>query len=437
MSDYQVIIVGGRPAGASLAIWLGRHNIKTLMVDRATFPSLPSVPSGPMIYSHHMDKLEELGILESALFHADGRIDAFVVAFVNYHTTAIPMSAAEGMRPYAYGADRAKFDAAIWEHASKAASVTARSGFSVTGILKENGKVKGIKGQSERGKEECITADLVVGADGRFSFMAQQSEAAILEEYNDHITNSYQADWENVADGVMPNAFTFYSMAKGFAVLMIPIDTRKYIVAMYMRPEHHKSDRPLEAFYQESLQAIAPVAERLKAATRVTPVVGIKGIRNGYRQPIGDGWALVGDAFHYKDPLDGQGIYDALVEAKYLGEAIHQWQNGGKSWQEMGQHYAEQARDATHAMLLQTVSRVKDEMFRDPPPFIIKTLVRWVLNSPECQRDMIRRLTRKTDPKDWQMPGAMRRAVMRGIANDLFHRGQKTVSQLPRNPAKL
>src|SRR5258707_7603981 len=118
MSAYQVIIVGGRPAGASLAIWLGRHNIKTLMVDRATFPSLPSVPSGPMIYSHHMDMLEELGLSESELFNPDGRMDALVVAFVNYHTTAIPMSVAEGMRPYAYGADRARVDAAISGHGS-------------------------------------------------------------------------------------------------------------------------------------------------------------------------------------------------------------------------------------------------------------------------------------------------------------------------------
>ena len=42
MSDYQVVIIGGRPAGSSLAIRLGRHNIKTLVVDKMTFPSLPA-----------------------------------------------------------------------------------------------------------------------------------------------------------------------------------------------------------------------------------------------------------------------------------------------------------------------------------------------------------------------------------------------------------
>src|SRR5687767_10574786 len=174
MSDYQVIIIGGRPAGTSLAIRLGRQNIKTLLVDKATFPSLPSVPSGPIIYNQHMDMLEELGIAEDELFYADGRIDAFVVEYVNYFHAVIPVSVAEMKRPYAYATDRAKFDAAIWDHASRYDSVTARSGFGVTGIVKENGKVTGIKGQTERGKEETIRADLVVGADGRYSFAAQQ-----------------------------------------------------------------------------------------------------------------------------------------------------------------------------------------------------------------------------------------------------------------------
>jgi 2-polyprenyl-6-methoxyphenol hydroxylase-like FAD-dependent oxidoreductase len=388
------------------------------------------VPSSPIIYSHHIDMLEELGISENELFHADGRIDAFVVEFVNYFNGAVPASAAGAERPYAYGADRTKFDTAIWEHASKYDSVTARSGFSVTGILKENGKVTGITGQTERGKEERITAELVVGADGRFSFAAQQFEAATLEEYNDHATNSYHAEWENVGDGIKPHVFTMYNTAKGFAALMIPIDTRKYIVATYMRPENLKADVRPEEFYHESLQAIAPVAARLKDAKCVTPVVGMKGIRNGYRQPVGDGWALVGDAYHYKDPLDGQGIYDALLEAKLLGEAIHQWQNGGKSWQEVSQQYADQAREATRPMLLQTVNRVKNEMFSDPPPFIIKTLIRWMMNSPEYQRDFMRLLTRQADPAKWQTPGVMRRAVLRGIANDLFRRKKKPVAQL-------
>src|SRR5690242_8972873 len=105
MSDYQVIIIGGRPAGASLAIRLGRQNVKTLLVDKTTFPSLPSVPSAPIHYNQHMEMLEELGLSESEVFHPDGRIDALVVEYVNYFHTVMPVSIAGVKRDYLYGAD--------------------------------------------------------------------------------------------------------------------------------------------------------------------------------------------------------------------------------------------------------------------------------------------------------------------------------------------
>ena len=236
--------------------------------------------------------------------------------------------------------------------------MTTRSGFSVTGVIKENGKVVGIKGQTERGKEEIITADLVVGADGRFSYAAQQFEAETLEEHNDHIATSYHAEWENVADGVVPNCIALNTTGKGFGVVVIPIDTRKYIIGTYMRPEHHRTDLRVEEAYIEGVKSIPAVWDRLKNAKRVTQVVGVKGIKNGIRQPYGNGWALVGDAFHYKDPLDGQGIYDAMVEAKALSEEIVLWLNGEKSWEQAGKSYGERAIAETKPMMLQTVGRV-------------------------------------------------------------------------------
>ena len=48
----------------------------------------------------------------------------------------------------------------------------------------------------------------------------------------------------------------------------------------------------------------------------------MKRIGNRYLTHGGEGWLLVGDALHHKDPVDGQGIYDALVEAKRLAELL-------------------------------------------------------------------------------------------------------------------
>src|SRR6476620_9594296 len=80
-------------------------------------------------------------------------------------------------------------------------------------------------------------------------------------------------------------------------------------------------------------QAHPGIWRRLAQAHPIGEVRGMRDIGNLYRQASGPGWALVGDALHQKDPLDGQGIYDAVFTAKALGQALAAWQHGAVSWE--------------------------------------------------------------------------------------------------------
>ena len=64
---------------------------------------------------------------------------------------------------------------------------------------------------------------------------------------------------------------------------------------------------------------------------------------------------LTGDAYHYKDPVDGQGIYDALLETKILDRALATFLSGSRSWGEAMAVYEKEAREATHPMFATTV----------------------------------------------------------------------------------
>jgi 2-polyprenyl-6-methoxyphenol hydroxylase-like FAD-dependent oxidoreductase len=68
-------------------------------------------------------------------------------------------------------------------------------------------------------------------------------------------------------------------------------------------------------------RAIPPLAARGRQARRVTPVMGQGPQDSYYRQSFGHGWALVGDAGHYIDPVTGQGINYALRSAELLSRA--------------------------------------------------------------------------------------------------------------------
>src|SRR5262249_47405939 len=160
--------------GASLALRLAGQDLKILLVDRATFPSLPNVPSSPFIHPGTMRLMDELGIDEAEYTLPGARVERLVVDFVNYFHAVMPTSRMGLGRDYCYGIDRKVFDHALWNHAARTPGVSARDRFSVTGILKDgSGIVGGISGKPSNSPSESYTADLVVGADGRFSFSAR------------------------------------------------------------------------------------------------------------------------------------------------------------------------------------------------------------------------------------------------------------------------
>jgi flavin-dependent dehydrogenase len=330
-------------------------------------------------------------------------------------------------RNYFYGVDRNHFDEALWKQAAQAAGVTANAGFAVTQILKDaNGDVTGIAGQASGRPAETYTADLIVGADGRFSFAAREFGAKVIDELNQHTTAVYHAEWENVEaySADHPHAVTNYNTGKSFQVLVIPTAERRYLIGTYMRSQDaHFGAQGIEQAYINGLQRIPHLWNRLKNAQRITDIVGIRPIENGYRAAYGAHWALVGDAVHYKDPSDGQGIYDALLESKLLAESILAWKQQGLAWMQAGAIYQQRLMDATHRMYQQTVANVKQTVFTQPPGFIINTLIRYGVSDPEFQTQFLRYLSRAIDPAAFTTgPAVFMKIFMRGVIGDLRRR---------------
>jgi 2-polyprenyl-6-methoxyphenol hydroxylase-like FAD-dependent oxidoreductase len=58
------------------------------------------------------------------------------------------------------------------------------------------------------------------------------------------------------------------------------------------------------------------------AASKPPPTRTFSGVRGHVRRSWGPGWALVGDAGYFKDPLSAHGITDALRDAELLARAI-------------------------------------------------------------------------------------------------------------------
>ncbi|MFO0759899.1 MAG: NAD(P)/FAD-dependent oxidoreductase [Byssovorax sp.] len=420
-AEYDVAIIGGRPSGASLGARLGARGLRVLVVDRAEFPSLPAVPSCPTIHPGAMRLLDELGIDEAAYGDGVPKIRGAALEFTSYFTTKLAVPTAFG-RDYLYGLDRRRFDFALWKHLERYPSVTARQGFAFQELIRDaSGQVIGFEGRQGDGPVERIRAGWVIGADGRFSLVARKASAKVTEEHIERVSTVYYADWEGVApftEGEAQGIHIFVT-GKGTDVLSIPVPEDRVMFATHQRADRVDIGGDAEAYYEGVLRSCPGVARRIAGARRATPVIGIKRIANRYLEPGGPGWALTGDALHHKDPVDGQGIYDALIETKVLAEAIAAQREGEKTWDEAITWYGRRVHEETHGMYLFTMDRLKRELYEEPPPIMIKTMMRWMLSDPGYQRDFFLCLSRAIPAEGWLTPGRIGKMMARGALQDL------------------
>jgi flavin-dependent dehydrogenase len=222
-----------------------------------------------------------------------------------------------------------------------------------------------------------------------------------------------------------------YNTARGFIVIFMPVAHGRYYVAVYKRSQDlQRGGQTPQEYYLQELQRIPQAWKRLQNARQIEEIEGIRPVENGYREAYGPGWALVGDAFHYKDPLDGQGIYDALTETKFLAEAIGKWKSGQLTWEQAGALYKENAWAATYPMFNMTTSRVQREMHSFPPKPIINTIIKWMLTDPGYQKTLLRALARVGDPSE--VPTSPNLGMIwRGIRRSFQSRGKQAVSPQP------
>jgi flavin-dependent dehydrogenase len=392
-----------------------------LLLDRSRFPSEPGVPSSPILYASGMAELDALELDTDALTEVLQPITQLRLRFADAFETLIPFPTMWG-RDRAFGVDRAGFDHLMWRNVARFACVERREGFAVHDVLRDaSGRVVGVRGGDA---DEQLRARCVVGADGRFSLLARKLDAQIVEQETRCLSTAYFAAWEGMAP-VQPGAseeMELYIGGRGLDLLSFPVPGNLVLINTHERADRVHIDGDAQAYYDQTLRRVPTIPERLRDAKQVGKVLGVKRIGNGYRRASGPGWVLVGDAVHYKDPGDGQGMYDALVGARILDRALASWTESSRTWEQAMADYERDLYAATHDMYLETVSRLRRELYSEPPALIIKTLIRWTMTDPLYQERFLQYIGRAIPVKGWNSPRVVAGAVWRGIKRDLAGR---------------
>jgi flavin-dependent dehydrogenase len=310
----DVVVVGARCAGAATALLLARAGARVLLVDRGTYGtdtlSTHALMRGAVVQLHRW------GVLPAIVAAGTPRVTSTTFSY-STHDVTVPIEPKFGVDAL-YSPRRALLDRTLVD-AAIASGVEVRYGVRVDDLIVDgNGRVRGISA-ADGGARRRIDADFVVGADGVHSTIAQKVGAASLVEGR-HATASLYSYWEGVpAEG-------YYWVFRNTGGLgAIPTNNGAVCVFVSVRSEQFRRDVRGDATqaYRRLIRQVSPAFDaRLDNARRVEPVRGFGGARGFIRASAGPGWALVGDAGYFKDPITAHGITDALRDAELAARAI-------------------------------------------------------------------------------------------------------------------
>lgn len=352
----DVIIVGARCAGSPLAMLVARLGHSALVVDRATFPS--DTVSTHYIAADGVARLQAWGLYERVL--ATG-VEAYAGVSQSMQGMTRPRGENEplGVAPRRTVLDKLLVDAA------RESGAEVREGVTIDGLIREGEVVVGVHGRAG-GEPFEERARVVVGADGRESFMARQVEAG---EYNHAggTTFGYYAYFKNFAhDGPEMH------VGGGAAHFAFPTNDGEVCLAVEKTAPGFKDFREdIEGNFAAQFRGFPPFAERFAKAERTSKIFGLAPHKSFYRKPYGPGWALVGDAGYYRDPLLGQGINDAFRDAENLANALDAVFTGRESWETALAGYEKARNDAT-AMMYGLTNLLCQDL--DPSPQVMQMM---------------------------------------------------------------
>jgi 2-polyprenyl-6-methoxyphenol hydroxylase-like FAD-dependent oxidoreductase len=331
--QYDVIVVGARCAGAPTAMLLARGGYRTLLVDKATFPS--DTVSTHLIHPPGVAALRRWGVLDRLTATGCPPIHTYTFDFGDVTLAGSP--AFDGA-PVAYGPRRTVLDKLLVEAASEAGAEVSE-GFSVGNVLREDGRVVGIHGRDGGGRTTTKRARVVVGADGRHSLVARTVGP---EQYHEKppLLAGYYAYWSGLP---MDGRFeTYVRPNRGFAAWPTN-DDLTLVIAAWPYPEFEANRRDIEGNYLKTLALAPTFAERVDPGQRESRFYG-SAVHNYFRKPYGPGWVLVGDAGYDRDFITAQGIQDAFRHAELCAAALNDAFSGARTFEAAMDDY-QSARD--------------------------------------------------------------------------------------------
>lgn len=312
---YDAIIIGARCAGSATALELARTGASVLLVDR-------DHPGNDTLSTHALMRpaialLNDWGVIPE--IEKSGTPLVTATTF-HYGGEKIPVAVKPGGDIKGLYAPRRNVLDQVLADAAVAAGAEMHTGVSFLAATKDAaGRVRGALLATSEGKQIPVSCGILIGADGRQSAVAHQVGAATQIESQERTAVVY-----GYFKGLPNEGYRWFFGHNSYSGA-IPTNDGAHCVFAGVRPDRFKGmmgSDPLKGMRAVLSECDPDLAEHL----RIGPVDGklrrYGGAFGHMRECAGPGWALVGDAGYFKDPVTAHGITDAFLDAHRLVHAL-------------------------------------------------------------------------------------------------------------------
>ncbi len=408
---FDVIVVGGGPAGSAAACYAADEGLKVLLLEKDNYPR--DKVCGDAVGGKALKHLEELKILDTLEKSPHFIFDSVIFSNTKEEKVKVEIKDSEA-KGYVY--PRLNFD---WIMFNEAKSRVENKGgfviqnFRVNSLLiddKDNERIIGIKGKNEIGEKEFY-APITIGAGGVNCPVAKTIIAEINDEEfieKEHWSSSFRQYWKNVenvnydkgaiefhyVDGVIPGYFWIFPVGKNTCNVGLGITLKD------LKNKEMKLKELQKYIIEEKFANRFRNAELIKDSGKgwQLPLGSPRKTKMKLRRMFGNGCLLIGDAGSLVDPFTGEGIGNALLSAKIAIK--HCKQNKNKLDLKMGERYQSEiwnilGKELTNSFKIQNYTRKK---------WLINWFIGKAQRKPELQKILSESLTSKEAQRQLTSP---------------------------------